>query len=259
MRRKTAFLRAVKLVLFLAPLKLPAQEIETADRFRARIHGTPIGEKLEVTLAGGERFDGPLAEVEAETFGLWVEADEEMRERLRVTSGKVKKKIRYEQVAVLRGAREVAISGEELALQLRIGESLRVRTADGRELRGKVKGFDGDSLQVGEHSLHLSQGEVERIEKVGDSLLDGALIGAGVGLGGTLLLCVAAGCDDGGVVGSLALLFGGGGAGLGVLFDALETRREAIYVSSGPSPRKRLSLAPLWTRDRKGLLVSLQF
>jgi hypothetical protein len=123
-----------------------------------------------------------------------------------------------------------------------------------------VDAFDGDLLQLDERSYRLSDGDVQQIEmKMDDSLLNGALIGLGVGAGLVALGCAAPGeCDSGAAVVS-ALILGGGLAGLGALFDAAHAGSEVVYVSPQGAPSKRLSVAPLLTRNKKGLLFTIRF
>jgi hypothetical protein len=263
MRSKKTLVESAGLALLLAATTLAAQETpqpeEAAGRLRARLGATPIGAELAVTLAGGERLSGTLAEVASDSFGLWIEPDEATRERLRVGSGKLKKWIRYDEVKELSGAREVPTSLEQLPFRLRIGDSIRLETAEGTEVEGRLEDFDGDRLRVGASSFRLSQGDVHRIDlKVNDSLANGSLIGLGVGVGWVGLGCAAGGCDAAAfVVG--ALILGGGGAGLGALFDALHTGSETVYVSTSARDEKSVSLVPLLGGDRKGLALSLRF
>jgi hypothetical protein len=144
---KRALLGAAWLFVFLSNMELSAQEAPTADsasRFRAQIGGSPIGTDLEVRLEGGERVEGELAEIETESFVLWVEPDEEIKKQFRLTSGRVKKRMRYDRVVALRGAASaVAFSGEQLSFQMRVGDSVRIHTPEGDEVRGRVDEFDG--------------------------------------------------------------------------------------------------------------------
>jgi len=83
------------------------------------------------------------------------------------------------------------------------------------------------------------------------------LIGFGIGAGLVGLACVT-GCDAG-LAAAGVLIYGGAGAGLGALFDTLRTDSEIVYLPPSREPSKRLSLAPLLTRDAKGLLVRISF
>jgi len=54
-------------------------------------------------------------------------------------------------------------------------------------------------------------------------------------------------------------VYAGAGAGLGALFDALVNPRQLIYVAPTSSTGPRLHVAPILTRDRKGLSVAVSF
>jgi hypothetical protein len=229
------------------------------ERLRARLLATRIGTELTVTLDSGDLVQGELADVADESFGIWVKPDEAARRRLHLTSGRLKKRIAYQDISAIEGAGSVAQSGSELAYRMRVGDTVRLRTGDGREVRGRVDDFDGDLLRIDSRSFHLSSGEVQRIErKVDDPVTNGALIGLGIGAGWIGLVCASyGGCDGEAIVPGLVVA--GGGAGLGALIDALYTHREVVYVSPSAHPPKKLEVSPILTRDRKGLLFSLHF
>jgi hypothetical protein len=254
MHRRLALLSA----LLALPLSGEAND-DAAVRFEASLLATPLGTKISATLVNGEKVEGELAEAGDEFFGVWVEPDESMQERLNLPSAKVKKTIRYEDVKELSGAREPTLSGGKAPFPLRAGDSIRVRAADGSNTRGRVEAFDGDLLRVDSRSFRLSDGSVERIDMViHDPLKNGVLIGFGIGAGWAGLSCAAGGCDGGSTVAGV-LILGGAGAGLGALFDSLRTKSEIVYLPPSREPSKRLSFAPLLTRDAKGLLVMISF
>jgi hypothetical protein len=90
-----------------------------------------------------------------------------------------------------------------------------------------------------------------------DSLLNGALIGAGAGVASGLLLCRAMesweNCldDVGPMVGFAAI-----GAGVGIGIDALIRGRRTVYHAERGS---RLHVAPLVARHAKGIQVSFSY
>ena len=99
---------------------------------------------------------------------------------------------------------------------------------------------------------------VVRIERRrSDSLLNGALIGAGAGVASGLLLCRAMepwrNCRDD--VGPM-LGFGAIGAGIGMGIDALIRGGETIYQPAGTT---RLQVAPVVGRSAGGLRVAVSF
>jgi hypothetical protein len=253
MRSRFALLSA----LLSLPVPTSQASDEAANRIEASLLLTPIGTRISATLVNGEKVEGELAEVDDEAFGLWIQPDEAMQERLNLPSAKVKKEIRYEDVKELSGAREPTLSSDDLRYRLRAGDSIRLRASDGSKTGGRIEAFDGDLLLVDERSFRLSEGSVERIDMVvHDPLKNGVLIGFGIGAGLVGLSCLA-GCDAGLAV-AAALVYGGGGAGLGALFDSLRTKSEIVYLPPAGGPTRRLSFAPLLTRDAKGLVVRLE-
>jgi hypothetical protein len=73
------------------------------------------------------------------------------------------------------------------------------------------------------------------------------------------LVCAAGGECSGPAAAISALILGGGGAGLGALFDSLHRGADVVYIAPAGPARTRLSLVPLLAPDRKGLVFSLQF
>jgi hypothetical protein len=123
--------------------------------------------------------------------------------------------------------RIVDVSGESVTVSAD-GEVRRLRTADIRRIRARRS----------------------------DSVLNGALIGAGAGIASGLFMCRLTEpweiCNDPGP------LFGVGaiGAGAGIAIDALIRGRRTIYET----PRgARLHVAPLIGRHARGLQISVVF
>lgn len=91
-----------------------------------------------------------------------------------------------------------------------------------------------------------------------DSLLNGALIGAGVGVASGLFLCTRMepwrNCRDD--VGPM-LKMGAIGAGVGIAIDALIRKRKPVNPSSPDSTR--MHAAPIIGRDARGIQISLSF
>ena len=157
----------------------------------------------------------------------------------------------------------VSRSAEGLAYRMRFGDTISVWTPSGGTITGRIEGFDGDELRVDGKTFSLSRGEVREIEvRVDDSLANGALIGVSVGTGMALATCVAL-AGDGNDCAQFILVLGGiyagAGAGLGVMVDALHQGHEVVYVAPRAASERKLSIVPLFTRDKKGVLVSLGF
>jgi hypothetical protein len=159
---------------------------------------------------------------------------------------------------------EGASGGQDSPLRLdhplQFGETLYLETANGGRVRGRLEDFDGDRIRVDGLSFSLSQGEVRRIEaEVDDSVGNGGLIGAGIGAGAALLLCAAAGGDCEEFLLFLGPVYAGAGAGFGVLVDALHHGRRLVYVAPPSGFERKLTVSPIWTRDRMGVAVSFRF
>jgi len=149
-------------------------------------------------------------------------------------------------------------SAEGLAYRMRFGDTISLRTPTGGTITGRVEDFDGDELRVDGRTFSLSRGEVRQIDvRVDDPVGNGALIGASIGTGLVLATCVAVGADCDEFVLVVGGLYAGAGAGLGTLFDALHRGREVVYVAPSAASERKLTVVPLFTRDKKGVLVSL--
>ena len=89
-----------------------------------------------------------------------------------------------------------------------------------------------------------------------DSLLNGALIGAGTAVASGLLLCRTMEpwevCNDPGPL----VRLGAVGAAIGIGVDALIRKREVVDVSAGSA---QVSVAPVARRGAKGLQLAVRF
>ncbi len=242
---------------------LPDVGSEAEENLRATLLGTTIGRPLTIALRSGETVEGELAEVGGDSFEVWVTPDEETRSRLGLTGGRVKRTIRFEEVENIPGVAIVARSADRLAYRMGLGDTVYVLTAAGDTFKGTVDDFDGDVLRLGGRTMSLSGAQGETIDqidlRVDDSLKNGVLIGAGIGVSLAALACISlggCGADEGAVI---AAFYAGAGSGLGALFDALSHRRQLIYVAPPSTPAPRVRLLPVLTRDRKGLLISVGF
>jgi hypothetical protein len=153
---------------------------------------------------------------------------------------------------------EVSRSAKGLAYRMRFGDTISLRTPTGGTITGRVEDFDGDELRIDGRTFSLSGGDVRQIDlRLDDPVGNGALIGAGIGTGLVLATCVAVGADCAEFILVLGGLYAGAGAGLGTLFDALHRGREVVYVAPSAASERKLTVVPLFTRDKKGVLVSL--
>jgi hypothetical protein len=135
---------------------------------------------------------------------------------------------------------------------LRESDELRVTGMDEAVEHGRMQTFDATSIRLTRpdgREVVIGRDHVHRIERRGDSLLNGVLIGAAFGLG-TIAAAHPMGADVGAAdyIGSTALW-----AGLGALFDHLHKGWTRIY----DRPAKQSARADrFWiTPSRSGLRV----
>jgi hypothetical protein len=112
---------------------------------------------------------------------------------------------------------------------------------------------------AGEDMRRFRTSDVMRVRvRQSDSLINGALIGAGAAVASGLVLCNLTepweNCRDD--VGPM-LRIGAIGAGIGIGIDALIRGRRTIYEAAPRSTR--LYAAPILDRHARGLRVSLSF
>lgn len=137
------------------------------------------------------------------------------------------------------------------------GRTLWITDVSGREERMRIAGVSGDVVTTDTTTLRTA--DIVRVRaRESDSLINGALIGAGAAVASGLLLCRLTetweNCrDDAGPM----LRIGAIGAGVGLGIDALIRRRQTIYDSAGRTTR--LSAAPIVARRGAGLHLSLSF
>jgi hypothetical protein len=157
-------------------------------------------------------------------------------------------------------SQEPAESFDQLKTRVKVGDTIWVTDAQGREIKGKIRELTPASLTLdrGAAGRNFAAADVGRVRlRVDDSLLTGTLIGLGTGLAAGAAM-LGQGDEDptsGGIVGA-ALLFGGVGAAVGAGIDGLIHGKRDVYRAG---PTARLSLAPLITPREKGVAVSFAF
>jgi hypothetical protein len=141
------------------------------------------------------------------------------------------------------------------------GTTVWITDAGGREAKRRIVGVSGDivTTTAGNDVLRLPARDVMRVRvRHSDSVLNGALIGAGAALASGLFLCSLTetweNCRDD--VGPMFRI-GAVGAGVGIGIDALIRGRRTIYEAAPGSTRLRA--APIVVRRAGGLQVSLSF
>jgi len=162
--------------------------------------------------------------------------------------------------AATASAQTAAPARPDLGDLLSPGMTVWITDASGQEQRARIIGVSGDAVTTSADgvSRRLATNDIRRVEvRQSDSLLNGALIGAGVAIASGLFLCTTTepwqNCRDD--VGPM-LLFGAIGAGAGIGIDALIRGRRTIYAAHrGASVR----VAPVLGRDVRALQLSVHF
>ena len=141
------------------------------------------------------------------------------------------------------------------------GTIVWITDSQGREDKVRIVSASGDivTTTTGNETRRLRTADVMRVKvRQRDSVLNGALIGAGAAVASGLLFCSLMesweNCRDD--VGPM-LAIGAIGAGAGIGIDALIRGRRTIYEAAGPSTE--LQVAPIIARHARGLQVSLRF
>lgn len=149
----------------------------------------------------------------------------------------------------------------DLQTTLRPGMTVWITDALGREEKAQIVDVSADIVtsRVGDEVRRRRADDVMQVSvRRSDSLLNGALIGAGAAVASGLFLCRLTepweNCRDD--VGPM-LKIGAIGAGIGIGIDALFRQRTTIY-GAGPGSRQ-VRIAPIVARRAGGLQVSLSF
>jgi hypothetical protein len=161
-------------------------------------------------------------------------------------------------------ASSIASSFEMLQAIVRTGDTLLVRDANGRKIKGTLRGLSGGSLDL----LEWNNGQRRRFPEVDvreieiecpDPLWNGALIGAVSAMVVLLPGFWASGSGEkpGVVVASFAA-YGAFGAAVGAFIDS--KKRDTITIYSAPAQRaSRLQIAPLLSKSRAGVQIAVRF
>ena len=153
-------------------------------------------------------------------------------------------------------AQTITTSFEELRKVVRDGQTVVVTTANGERRKGKIAGLSlspPELVLLAPTARTFSESTVAEI-KATDGLLNGALIGAGVGLSLALWDYLIDPSEPGN-----AIIFGvaiGSGTAIGAGIDALIGGR-VLYRSRQTG--RHLTFSPLVTRTRQGLVATIRF
>lgn len=153
------------------------------------------------------------------------------------------------------GAQVAARSFEELPSILKVGQTLVVTDASGRQTKGRLMDVSPFALVVTTPDARtFAAGTVAEI-RLPDSLLSGTLIGAAAGAGLAAWDYWIDPSEPGNGAITVAAIGLGGAIGAGV--DALRTGGRVLYRS--PQQRSKPTLSPLLGKDRQGVLVTVRF
>jgi hypothetical protein len=150
------------------------------------------------------------------------------------------------------GAQPAARSFDELRSKLNASQTVFVTDASGRQTKGKVVDISGSTLVILTPETRTFTDAAITDIKITDSRWDGALIGAGAGIG----LAIWDYSIDPSEPGNAAIFAIGAslGAAIGAGIDALRARPgRTVYRS--PS----VAVSPVLGRTRQGLSISVRF
>jgi hypothetical protein len=153
-----------------------------------------------------------------------------------------------------------ATARPDLGKLLTSGMTVWITDSSGQERRARVVSVSGDAVTTSADgvSRRLAMNDIRRVAvRQSDSLLNGALIGAGAAIASGLFLCTRTepwrNCRDD--VGPM-MRIGAIGAGVGIGIDALLRGRQTIYAAdSGRS----VWVAPVLGRDVRALHLYVRF
>ena len=166
--------------------------------------------------------------------------------------------------ATVAQAQQLATSFEQLRVLAKPGDTVTLTDTSGEKVTGTIIDLSSSSLGlvVGRTRRDLAEADVKTISQqrhgnLGTGAKWGFAAGACVGAVGML---ATAGYDEAGwmLVLAAAGLYGGIGSGVGVGISSMIRRQHVIYAGPGISSAK-LTVSPLVTSERKGVLMSLGF
>jgi hypothetical protein len=141
------------------------------------------------------------------------------------------------------------------------GMTAWVTASGGRETKVRILGVSDGVVTAaeGEETRRLRADAITRVRvRRSDTVIEGALIGAGAAVASGLVLCTLTepwrNCRDD--IGPMTRI-GAVGAGIGIAVDALIRGRTTIYTAPGSSTR--LHAVPLVGSGTAGVLLSVKF
>lgn len=164
-----------------------------------------------------------------------------------------------------RAQSRIAGSLEQFSRVTALGSDITLIDHEGGEFSGFITALTSRELTMFVDGAPRVFGEREILrihERRNDSLFNGALLGFGIGAGSALAMTSIAKSANYYVDEAKAtqgiLAFGAGGAGIGILVDALRKSRSLIYHTSA-ARSVVIDYGVQMTRQRKSALLALRF
>lgn len=150
-------------------------------------------------------------------------------------------------------------SFDQLDTRPKVGDSVWVTDAQGREAEGRVRGLHDASVTLdGNGQTTLQADNVRLVQRASKSIGKAALWG--LGIGGIAGGATEESCETMCGAGPGAVLGAASGAGIGGLVRALlPPGRRGVYRAGGASASAQLTLAPMITPRMKGVAVAFSF
>lgn len=174
--------------------------------------------------------------------------------------------ISFSLLNAMQASAQQARSFEQLQVLVKPGDNVYLTDLSGKVSRGRITGLSGSSLQLMANGTtrEFTESEVFQIRQWRqDSLRNGALIGAGAGLGLSVTFVAAAcsGSDEcsGGWAAAGIMVYTGLGAAVGAGIDALIPHKRTIYVGGRQATPGKIKLQPIFNRSHRGVSVAFSF
>jgi hypothetical protein len=143
-----------------------------------------------------------------------------------------------------------------------IGPEADVRVTDtaGHSFRGRLVRLTDTSLQIKTRDgpVTFEEARIRKVEAYRtDSVLNGLLIGAGVGAGSVLALAYGIDRNEADEYGGVVAFYGAIGGAIGAGIDALIRGKHTVLVAEPRAPK--VSIQPMVTPQAQGLRVAVTF
>ena len=166
-------------------------------------------------------------------------------------------------------AQEPAHSLQELQSRVRIGDTIRIVDAAGKQVPGRFDGLAGSSLRIQVKGIarEFSEPLIHEIDlkcedPISNGLRNGAIIGAAAGIALGLVGVASEGCESSSCTMGAGAAWGAIGAGIGTASGALVDSMKHRYATIFSAPRtttNRWNIAPVFSRERREVKIALRF